>query len=71
MYFFFGDFVSLLGSSFCKYARGFFDAIVILSAVLLPIKSPVASAVFWIALFKAVFIAAVVDFLTFLTVFLA
>ena len=35
---------------------------VILSAILLPIKSPVASAVFWIALFEAVFIASVVDF---------
>ena len=37
--------------------------LVILSAILLPIKSPVASAVFWIALFDAVFIASVVDFL--------
>ena len=37
--------------------------LVILSAILLPIKSPVASAVFWIALFEAVFIASVVDFL--------
>ena len=48
---------SLLASLF------FFETLVILSAVLLPKKSPVASAVFWIALFEAVFIASVVDFL--------
>ena len=41
---------------------GFLEILVILSAILLPIKSPVASAVFWIALFEAVFIASVVDF---------
>ena len=41
----------------------FFETLVILSAILLPIKSPVASAVFWIALFDAVFIASAVDFL--------
>ena len=35
---------------------------VLLSAILLPIKSPVASAVFWIALFDAVFMESVVDF---------
>ena len=40
-----------------------FEILVILSAVLLPIKSPVASEVFWIALFGAVFIAFVVNFL--------
>ena len=43
--------------------EGFFETIVILSAILLPIKSQVASAVFWIALFEAVFMASVVDFL--------
>ena len=43
--------------------EGFFETLVILSAILLPIKSPVASAVFWIALFEAVFIASVVEFL--------
>ena len=37
--------------------------LVILSAILLPIKSLVASAVFSIAFFEAVFIAYVVDFL--------
>ena len=41
----------------------FLETLVILSAILLPINSPVASAVFWIALFDAVFIASVVDFL--------
>ena len=41
---------------------GFFETLVILSAILLPIKSPVASAVFWIALFDAVFMESVVDF---------
>ena len=55
----------------CNSVGDFLEGVVILSAILLPIKSPVASAVFWIALFKAVFIASVVDFLTFLTVFLA
>ena len=40
-----------------------FQALVILSSVLLPIKSPVVSAVFWSALFEAVIIASVVDFL--------
>ena len=36
----------------------------ILSVILLPIKSPVASAFFfWVALFDAVFIASVVDVL--------
>ena len=39
-----------------------FETLVILSAISLPIKSPVASAVFWIALFEAVFIASIVDF---------
>ena len=41
----------------------FFDMLVILSAILLPIKLPVASAVFWIARCDAVFIAFVADFL--------
>ena len=41
----------------------FFETLVILSAILLSIKSPVASAAFGIALFDAVFIASIVDFL--------
>ena len=40
-----------------------FEIFVILSAVSLPIKPPVASAVFWIAIFEAIFIASVVGFL--------
>ena len=50
--------ISSFGNSFAD----FFETL-ILSAVLLPIKSQVASAVFWIALFDAVFVASVVDFL--------
>ena len=42
--------------------KGFFKTLVILSAILLPIKSPVASAVFWITLFDAVSMTSVVDF---------
>ena len=38
-----------------------FETFVNLSAILLPIKSPVASAVFWIALFEAVLSASVAD----------
>ena len=41
----------------------FFDVLVILSAISLPTKSPVASAVFWIAYCDAIFIAFVADFL--------
>ena len=48
-------------SSFCSSLEDFFEKFTILSALLLPIKSPVASAVFWIALFEAVFIASVAD----------
>ena len=40
-----------------------FDTFVILSAILFPIKSPVASAVFKIALFEAASIASVADYL--------
>ena len=50
-------------SSFGNSSVDFFETLVILSAILLPIKSAVASAVFWIALFDVVFIASVVDFL--------
>ena len=48
---------------FGNYFVDFFETIVTLSAILLPIKSHVASAVFWIALFEAAFIASVVDLL--------
>ena len=50
---------SLLGNSLADF---FFETL-ILSAILLSIKSLVASAVFWIAVFEAVFIASVVHFL--------
>ena len=46
------------------------ETLVILSAILLPIKSPVSSAVFRIALFETVFIASVADFLAPSTSFL-
>ena len=65
MYLSFGASDSSLASLFCEcnFAEDFFETLVILSAILLPIKSPVVSAVFWIALFEAVFIASVADFL--------
>ena len=40
-----------------------FETFVILLAILLPIKSPVASAVFWITLFEVVLSASVLDYL--------
>ena len=55
-------------SSLLSLLLGFFfecnsvETLVILSAILLPFKSPLASAVFLISLFEAVFIASVVDF---------
>ena len=52
--------ISLLTSSF--FAAFFVKTLVISSAILSPIKSLVASVVFWIDLFDAVFIAS--DFLT-------
>ena len=48
-------------SSFGNFLLDFLEALVILSAILLPIKSPVASAVFWIALFEAVISASVAN----------
>ena len=62
MYLSFGISIS---SSFREYnfLGKCFETLVILSIVLLSIKSPVASAVFWIAVFEAVFIASDVDFL--------
>ena len=47
---------------FCNSFADFFETLVILSAILLPIKSAVVSAAFWIAGFDAVFIASFVDF---------
>ena len=40
-----------------------FEDFIILSAIALPIKSPVASAVFWIALFEAVLSTSAADYL--------
>ena len=60
IYVFFGIFVS----SFFNSLGDFFETLVILSAILLPIKSLTASAVFWIAVCEAGFIASAVDFLT-------
>ena len=62
MYLSFGASDSSLASLFCGFLD-FLETLVILSAILLPIKSPIASAVFWIALFEAVFIASVFGFL--------
>ena len=66
IYLFFGIFVSW----FCNLLGDFFETLVILSAILLPIKSLTASAVFWIAICEAGFIASIVDFLTLLTIFI-
>ena len=60
MYLSFGASDSSLASLFCIFLD-FLETLVILSAILLPIKSPVASAIYQIALFEAVFIASVVD----------
>ena len=60
--YFFGITVSLstVSELFCGEPREIF---VILVAILLPIKSPVASAAFLIALFEAFLSASVADFL--------
>ena len=55
-------------SSFCDSPKDFFECnsveiLVILFAILLSLRSPVASEVFWITHFEAVFIASVEDFL--------
>ena len=63
MYLSFGISISVLALLFCSSLEDFLEIIIILSVILLPIKSPIASAVFRIAIFEAVFIASVVDFL--------
>ena len=55
--------ISLLALSKCNSFKDFVETLVISSAILLPIKSPVASAVFLIAVLEAVFIGFVEDFL--------
>ena len=65
IYLSFGIFISFSSVFECnsfKVFCGDFEILVILPAVLLPIKLPVASAVFWIALFEALFIASAEDF---------
>ena len=47
----FGASDSSLASLFCELVEDFFETRVILSVILLPVKSPVASAVSWIAFF--------------------
>ena len=54
---------SISVSLFCNSFADFFETLVILSEILLLIKSSVFSAVFLITLFDAIFIASVVDFL--------
>ena len=48
---------------------GDFETIVILSAILLPIKPTVASTVYLIPLFEAVFVASVVEFISLSRIF--
>ena len=57
-------FASASDLSFGNSLVDFLETLMILSAVLLQIKSLVASAVFSITLFEAVFIASVADFLS-------
>ena len=52
----FGISISLLALLLCSSIENFFEIFVILSAILVPIKSPVASAVFWIFLFLKQFL---------------
>ena len=64
IYFSLGVSISFLAWSFCEYNpfENFCVTLVILLAILLPTKSPVASGIFWIAYFEAVFIASVLYF---------
>ena len=62
IYLSFGIFISSkLSFCKCKFLEDF-DALLISSVILLPIKSPFGSAVFWADLFES-FIASVVDVL--------
>ena len=62
IYLFFGTSFGLALAVFDSLFYAFLKTLVISSAILLPIKSPVASAAFWISLIQAVFIASVVNF---------
>ena len=57
----FGSSNSFLAWLFC----GGFEILVMLSVILSPIKVPVASAVFWIAIFEAVFVVDCLEFCRF------
>ena len=57
----FGNSNSFLAWLFC----GDFEILVMLSVILSPIKVPVASAVFWIAVFEAVFVVDCLEFCRF------
>ena len=65
IYLSFGIFVSFSSvfkcNSFGDFGCYSVATLIVFSAILLPIKSAVPSAFFWIALFEAIFIASVVD----------
>ena len=61
--------ISLLATFECGSLAGFFEILVILFAIELPTRSPVASAVFGIALLPVIFNASVADFLAVSTSF--
>ena len=63
MYLFWGVINSASSSIVGNFFVDFLETLAILSAILLPTKSPVASAVFCIAFLEAVFIASVAHFL--------
>ena len=62
---FYGDIGICLSCSFVTisafFCCEFFETFVILSAILLPIKSPVASAVFWMTFFEEVLSVSMAD----------
>ena len=63
IYLSFGIFVSSkLSFCKCKFLEDF-DVLLISSVILLPIKSPFGSSVFWVDLFESFFIASAVDIL--------
>ena len=57
-------------SSFEYSSFGDFETLVVLSAILLQIKSPASSAVFWIILFEAVSSLVSIEYLIFILVVL-
>ena len=59
MYLSFGILIDFSSSSISSDSFEDFGVLLILSTILFPMKSPVASAVFWIAFFEAVVSASV------------